>query len=138
LPLPFHVRSLTDYWLWQEQLINDAGGWVRETKTLLVQAIQETLDGEPRVVKFPPQFVDFGDGSALFFALTVNADMEVSRYSFHFMSKDKVVIWRKDNAHEQHGEHIHRGKNDPEPFEPVDLEEALKEATDFIRDGKLP
>jgi Family of unknown function (DUF6516) len=74
----------------------------------------------------------------LFFALTVNAEMEVSRYSFHSMTPGKGIIWRKDNAHEQYGEHIHRKGADPAPYPAVDLDEALQEVTAYIHSGTVP
>jgi hypothetical protein len=54
------------------------------------------------------------------------------------MTPGKGIIWRKDNAHEQYGEHIHRKGADPAPYPAVDLDEALQEVTAYIHSGTVP
>jgi hypothetical protein len=54
-------RSSVSFWL--DQSIGHAGCWLRQRKTLLVLVIRETEAGDPLVLKFPLQFIDFPEGA---------------------------------------------------------------------------
>lgn len=75
-------------------------------------------------------------------SMTVDAEFQVSKYSFHLQDADGTLIWRKDNVHQHRGltgkEHIHRPARGVDDFPAVDLEEALHEAADYVERGVLP
>ena len=83
--------------------------------------------------------MNFWNDTFLAFALIVDENLEQVRYSYHYRRRGGALIFRKDNVHSHRGHphlaHIHREPGRPhaaEPFDEVDLEEALAEVGKFI------
>lgn len=140
--LPHHVESLTDYCEWLQQLVTNAGGHF-ENETLLVEPLVDAA-GRERAYIFPVQRVLFwSDESFLAIRMFLTDELDLTDYSFHYMTSHRRVIWRKDNVHGGRSggrPHLHlppeSGRH--RRFGEVDLEEALGEVSDYQRDGRLP
>lgn len=86
------------------------------------------------------QYVHFWDGSSLKIRMTVNRDLELAKYGFHYMDANGEMIWRKDQHDDPAGTHggeyhIHDTPNLPNKaraYPAVDLEEALQEVVDEV------
>jgi hypothetical protein len=132
---PGHVRTLDGYWLWLEQLIAASGGYL-DDETLFVSLL-ENAAGRVKALRIRQQRINFWDDTFLAFALVVNETLEQVRYSFHYQRRGGAPVFRKDNVHMHRGHadapHIHRDAARPyvaEPFDEVDLEEALQEVAE--------
>lgn len=73
----------------------------------------------------------------------LTAELDLTDYSFHYMTSHQRVIWRKDNVHggrRARRPHLHlppeTGRH--RRYDDVDLAEALGEVADYQRDGRLP
>ena len=140
--LPHHVESLADYCEWLEQIVTNAGGYF-EDDTLLVEPLVDA-SGIELAYNFPVQRVLFwADGSFLTVRMFLTADLDMTDYSFHYMTSHRLLIWRKDNVHGGRSgrrPHLHLPpeRRRHRRFGEVDLEEALAEVSDYQRDGRLP
>lgn len=140
--LPHHVESIADYCEWLEQLVTNAGGYFEDDTLLLEPLVDAT--GQERAFHFPVQRVLFwADGSFLAVRMFLTDDLDLTDFSFHYMTAHGRVIWRKDNVHGGRGgrrPHLHLPPEHSRHrrFGDVDLEEALGEVSDYQRDGRLP
>jgi len=133
---PGHVRNLDDYWVWLEQLIAASGGYL-DDDTLFVYPLEDPR-GEVKGIRIRQQRVNFWNDTFLAFALVVNENLEHVKYSYHYQRRGGALIFRKDNVHVYRGQddapHVHRDAARPylaEPFDEVDLEEALWEVAEY-------
>jgi Family of unknown function (DUF6516) len=146
VPPPWHVRDLSDYWLWLDELIDSSGGYL-DTSILIVEPVSGGADDSEAFESLivPAQYVRFFNGTALQFALTVDSDLALLKYSFHYMHRDGLMVWRKDNVHRHRGHpdraHIHLDPKRPKvarPYREVDPDDAFDEVMQYIADGTLP
>jgi hypothetical protein len=131
---PPHVSNLEDYWLWLERLIEESGGWLRET-ALVVEPIGEEPSGPDdwQGLIVPQQEVVFGDGSTLTVSMVVDPDLTPTTYSFHFQDVESELVWRKCNrpGHAEGEYHIHRAPDEVAAYPQVDMEEALEQVRSY-------
>jgi hypothetical protein len=139
---PGHVQSLDDYSLWLEQTIAASGGYL-DDDILSIYPLEDA-NGEFKGFRIRQQRVNFWNDTFLAFALIVDENLEQVRYSYHYQRRGGALIFRKDNVHSHRRNpylaHIHREPGRPhaaEPFDEVDLEEALAEVGKFIT-GVMP
>jgi hypothetical protein len=143
--VPGWVRTLEDYWLWLERLIDQSGGYL-ENDVLHVRPIGLSDESSQWTgLEVPKQRVRFHDGTFLDATLVIDQDFVPAEYNFHFARDDGVLIWRKDKheGHDkQHGrlEHLHleSEEKDPEAFREVDLAEVLDEIRAWQDRGEMP
>jgi hypothetical protein len=143
--IPPHVRTLEDYWVWLDGLVDQSGGWL-EDNALFVYPIEpeDPFPDEDYVgLWVPPQEVIFGDGTRLQLKIVVDSELVSTEYSFHYRDTNGQLIWRKCNhvGHDVGLLHIHRRSDDPDrvdPYEEVDLAEVIEEVWEFMNDGSLP
>jgi hypothetical protein len=133
---PGHVRTLDDYWLWLEQLIAASGGYL-DDDTLLVSPLEDA-HGEVKELLIRQHRLNFWNDTFLSFSMVVSDSLEQVRYSYHYQRRGGALIFRKDNVHVHRGQdetpHVHRDPARPyvtEPFDEVDLEEALSEVAEY-------
>jgi hypothetical protein len=131
-------QSLEDYWLWLDQQIAISSGYLEDSPALEVQPLVHATDQSWVGFEIPRQRLRFHDGTFLELRLRVIEDVTsgiaIAEYHLHYQHRDGTLIWRKDKhaGHEdEHGqlEHIHRlpSEDDPEPYDEVDLREAIEE-----------
>jgi Family of unknown function (DUF6516) len=135
LGVPFHVRSLEDYSLWLEKLVDQAGGYLEHGPYLEIELILDIFE-EAIGLRIREARLRFHDGTVLVLRLVIDGDLNPVEYNFHFQDEDGRMTWRKDK-HEGHEadmdgreEHIHNRPDDPvhrEPFDEVHIDEALEQ-----------
>jgi Family of unknown function (DUF6516) len=139
---PDYVRSLEDYWIWLDRIVDESGGWLEEP-ALIVRPLEPWPDAEPNDwagLACEQQRLSFADGSSLSISMVLDTSLALTDYSFHYQDDRGRLIWRKCNrtGHEEEAGrvHIHRPLRDGErvePHEEVDLEEALDQVHGYQR-----
>jgi hypothetical protein len=133
---PHHVRTLEQYWVWLDSLVDQSSGWL-VGNALIVRPLEPFPDSPPPSwvgLVIEQQAMRFGDDSLLYFSMVLDDDFVPVEYSFHYQDRWGEMIWRKCNkpGHDEGLLHIHFPPGKVEPFKQVDLEEVLGEVQEYL------
>jgi hypothetical protein len=83
---PDYVRSLEDYWIWLDRIVDESGGWLEE-RALIVRPLELWPDAEPGDwvgLVCEQQRLTFGDVSSLSMSMVLDTSLALTDYSFHY------------------------------------------------------
>jgi hypothetical protein len=127
--IPGHVRTIEDYWVWIDRLLDESGGYV-DGAALIVQPVEDE-DGHLLGLAVPVQVIRFWDDTTMLIAFSVSAELQTLKFAYHYQTDGGQLIWRIDNVGNHLGgiPHIHRAKARSEVIDEwfeTDLGDALE------------
>lgn len=129
-------QNLDEYWSWIEQTVNGSGAEL-DRNSIDVEPLTDA-DGNQVGWLISEHQLTFHDRAVLVFDFIVSSTLDLDEYSFHYQDSAGNLIWRKDKqeGHERIGGNVHihrltkRGQVRREPYQEVDLQEAIGEVNE--------